>query len=483
VRDDYSRIFENQTLKTAGGKEMEAITLKEIVEAVHGQLLGSFDDLNVSITAVDTDSRAMNAGSLFVPLVGERFDGHTYIEKALGAGATGTLTAVELEHYDPSKFYVKVADTMLALRDLAHYYRHKFQVKVVAVTGSVGKTTTKDMIASVLSERFCVLKTEGNFNNNIGVPKTLFRLTSKHEVAVVEMGMNHPGEIDYLTQMVNPDVAVITNIGDAHIENMGSRENTLKAKSEIFNGMTGKGMAVLNGDDVLLRTLDGKLKQQIVWYGNEEENTFCCTELDESYDDHMVMDIKAPQDQWKQNVPGLGAYMVYPVLSAAAVASWFGMTTEEIRWGVSAFVPSKMRMDIISRGDGITILNDTYNANPQSMRAAVDVLSKFSGKRIAVVGDMLELGALGPTLHEGVGQFIGQCGIDVLVAVGELAENIYNGALAYPNTESYARPNKEEAKAVLDQVVTPGSTVLCKASRGMHMEELVEYVRSITKEA
>jgi UDP-N-acetylmuramoyl-tripeptide--D-alanyl-D-alanine ligase len=356
-------------------------------------------------------------------------------------------------------------------------------VKIVAVTGSVGKTTTKDMIASVLSERFCVLKTEGNFNNNIGVPKTLFRLTSKHEVAVVEMGMNHPGEIDYLTQMVNPDVAVITNIGDAHIENMGSRENTLKAKSEIFNGMTGKGMAVLNGDDVLLRTLDGKLKQQIVWYGNEEENTFCCTELDESYDDHMVMDIKAPQDQWKQNVPGLGAYMVYPVLSAAAVASWFGMTTEEIRWGVSAFVPSKMRMDIISRGDGITILNDTYNANPQSMRAAVDVLSKFSGKRIAVVGDMLELGALGPTLHEGVGQFIGQCGIDVLVAVGELAENIYNGALAYPNTESYARPNKEEAKAVLDQVVTPGSTVLCKASRGMHMEELVEYVRSITKEA
>ncbi|MCD8007569.1 MAG: UDP-N-acetylmuramoyl-tripeptide--D-alanyl-D-alanine ligase [Clostridiales bacterium] len=463
---------------------MEPITLREIVEAVHGRLLGSFRNLNVLVSSVDTDSRAMSLGALFVPLVGERFDGHTYIAKALQSGAAGTLTAVELNHYDPEKFYIKVEDTTLALGDLARYYRHKFQVKVVGVTGSVGKTTTKDMIAAVLSERFRVLKTEGNFNNNIGVPKTLFRLDSQHEVAVVEMGMNHLGEIDYLTKIVCPDVAVITNIGDAHIENLGSRENTLRAKSEIFNGMTGKGAAILNGDDPLLRTLEGKLRQQIMWYGAEEGNTFRCLSLDENYDDHMVMEVKAPQDSWKQTIPGLGSYMIYSVLSASAVGSWFGMTTEEIRRGVTAFVPTRMRMDIIHRGEGITILNDTYNANPQSMRAAVDVLSKFSGgKRIAVLGDMLELGSLGPTLHEGVGRFVGQCGIDILIAVGDLAENIYNGAAEYPETECYARPTKEEAKAVLDQVVKPGCTVLCKASRGMKMEELVEYIKGITSEA
>ena len=463
---------------------MEPITLAEVVSAVGGRLLGNFDNQNIQITAVDTDSRNMTTGSLFVPLVGERFDGHDYIIKALKSGAYGTLTSKELDEYDPDKFYVLVEDTMLALGQLAHYYRHKFDIKVVAVTGSVGKTTTKDMIASVLSEKYNVLKTDGNFNNNIGVPKTLFRLNSQHEMAVVEMGMNHMGEIDYLTRIANPDVAVISNIGDAHIENLGCRENTLKAKSEIFNGMNGKGAAVLNGDDPLLRTLEGKLSQQVMWYGAEEGNDFRCLKLDEGYDDHMMMDVKAPQDRWNQYIPSLGSYMIYSVLAAAAVGSWFGMTTDEIRRGVSAFVPTKMRMDIIRRGQNITILNDTYNANPQSMRAAVDTLSKMPAqRRIAVLGDMLELGNLGPVLHEGVGQFVGQKGIDVLITVGELAENICTGASAFSGTECYARPDKEEAKAVLEQVVTPGSAVLCKASRGVHMEELVEYLKLITREA
>ncbi len=463
---------------------MEPITLAEVVSAVGGRLLGNFDNQNIQITAVDTDSRNMTTGSLFVPLVGERFDGHDYIIKALKSGAYGTLTSKELDEYDPDKFYVLVEDTMLALGQLAHYYRHKFDIKVVAVTGSVGKTTTKDMIASVLSEKYNVLKTDGNFNNNIGVPKTLFRLNSQHEMAVVEMGMNHMGEIDYLTRIANPDVAVISNIGDAHIENLGCRENTLKAKSEIFNGMNGKGAAVLNGDDPLLRTLEGKLSQQVMWYGAEEGNDFRCLKLDEGYDDHMMMDVKAPQDRWNQYIPSLGSYMIYSVLAAAAVGSWFGMTTDEIRRGVSAFVPTKMRMDIIRRGQNITILNDTYNATPQPMRAAVDTLSKMPAqRRIAVLGDMLELGNLGPVLHEGVGQFVGQKGIDVLITVGELAENICTGASAFSGTECYARPDKEEAKAVLEQVVTPGSAVLCKASRGVHMEELVEYLKLITREA
>jgi UDP-N-acetylmuramoyl-tripeptide--D-alanyl-D-alanine ligase len=460
---------------------MEPISLSEILTATGGTLLGSFHDLSATVCAVDTDSRNITPGSLFVPLVGEKFDGHTYLDSALRSAA-GTLTQRELPAYDAARFYVLVPDTMKALGDLARYYRRKFNLKVVAVTGSVGKTTCKDMIASVLSTKFRVLKTDGNYNNNIGVPKTLFRLDATHQVAVVEMGMNHLGEIDYLTKIVNPDVAVITNIGDAHIENLGCRENTLKAKSEIFHGMNSAGLAVLNRDDALLCTLDGKLEQQILWYGNDASSDFRCAQLDEGYDDHMIMNVTAPQGQWRQTINSLGSYMVYPVLAAIAVGSWFGMSTEEIRRGVLQFVPTKMRMDRLSLPGNITLLNDTYNANPQSMRAAVEVLSKTPGTyKIAVLGDMLELGALGPALHEGVGRCVAQAGIDCLVAVGELAENIYQGALSVGIKEAYARPNKEESKAVLDQIVRPGCTVLCKASRGMKLEELSAYVEQLAQ--
>ena len=190
---------------------MEAMTLREILQATGGTLLGTMVDLDTQVGSVDTDSRAMTEGALFVPLVGERFDGHAYIGKSLENGAVGTLTDHELADYRPDKFYVLVPDTLLALGDLAAYYRSKFDVKIIAVTGSVGKTTSKDMAAAVLSQKFRVLKTDGNFNNNIGVPKTLFRLSHEHQVAVVEMGMNHVGEIDYLTRIARPDAAIITN--------------------------------------------------------------------------------------------------------------------------------------------------------------------------------------------------------------------------------------------------------------------------------
>lgn len=465
---------------------MEPITLREILEATGGTLLGSVQDLSLTVQSVETDSRAIHPNVLFVPLVGDRFDGHAYIGKALESGAVGTLTSHELGDYSDDKFYVLVPDTTLALGDLAAYYRNQFSVKVIAVTGSVGKTTTKDMVASVLGEKFQVLKTEGNFNNNIGVPKTLFRLEHHHQVAVVEMGMNHVGEIDYLTQIVRPDAAILTNIGDAHIENLGSRENTLRAKAEVFHGMTKQGLAVLNGDDPLLRTLAGTLSQPIVWYGEGENCTFRCKQLDDRYDDHMVMEAASPEGDWNTEIPGFGHYMIYSVLAAAAVGQWLGMTLDEISNGVRHFVSSKMRMDILHCSDGVTVLNDTYNANPQSMRAAVEVLSKFSGEyKIAVLGDMLELGDLGPALHESIGQFIVKCGIDCLIAVGELAEQIYNGANHAPENgmlECYYRPTKEEAKAVLDQVIRKESTILCKASRGMAMEELVDYIRSIRPE-
>ena len=454
---------------------MEAMTLREILQATGGTLLGTLVGLATPVGSVDTDSRAMTEGALFVPLVGERFDGHAYIGKSLENGAVGTLTDHELADYRPDKFYVLVPDTMLALGDLAAYYRSKFDVKIIAVTGSVGKTTRKDMTA-VLVQKFRTLKTDGNFNNNIGVPKTLFRLSHEHQVAVVEMGMNHVGEIDYLTRIARPDAAIITNIGDAHIENLGSRENTLMAKAEVFH-------AILNGDDPLLRSLDGKLNQSILWYGQNDGNDYQCKNLDENFSDHMVMETVTPRGTWQQTIPGIGRYMIYPTLAAAAVGQWLGMTQEEIAEGVGHFVNSKMRMDTVCCGDGVTVLNDTYNANPQSMRAALEVLSKFDGDyKVAVLGDMLELGDLGPALHESVGKFVVSCGIDCLVAVGILAENIYNAAQAGGKVECYYRPTKEEAKAVLDQVIRKNTTVLCKASRGMAMEELVEYIKEIRPE-
>ena len=465
---------------------MEPITLGEILEATGGTLLGTVRDLTRAVRSVDTDSRAMTEGALFVPLAGDRFDGHAYIGQALDAGAAGTLTSHELGDYNDDKFYVLVPDTMLALGDLAAYYRSKFQVKLIAVTGSVGKTTTKDMLAAVLGDRFSVLKTEGNFNNNIGVPKTLFGLNSGHEAAVIEMGMNHMGEIDYLTRIARPDAAVITNIGDAHIENLGSRENTLEAKAEVFHGMAGTGLAVLNGDDPLLRSLDGRLEQEIIWYGEGADCDFRCLSLDESRDDHMDMEAASPLGDWSARIPGFGHYMIYPVLSAAAVGTWMGMSLEEVSGGVLRFVSSKMRMDMIRCSDGVTILNDTYNANPQSMRAAVEVLSNLhDGYKIAVLGDMLELGELGPALHESVGKYVVTCGIDCLIAVGTLAEHIYDGAMSARQDETvdcYYRPTKEEAEAVLDQVIRKDSTILCKTSRGMAMEELVEYIKSIRPE-
>ena len=255
---------------------MEALTLNQIAQAVGGSLLGHGIDGSAAVTEVSTDSRRIKKGCLFLPLVGDKFDGHDFISSALAAGAGGCLTARDPEEMLPGKFYIRVADTQDALRDLAVYYRSLFDIPVVAVTGSVGKTTTKDMVSAVLGEKYRVLKTDGNFNNNIGLPLTVLRLNRSHQIAVLEMGMNHFGEIDYLTRIARPDVAIITNIGDAHIENMGSRENTLKAKCEIFHGMTAQGKAILNGDDVLLRTLEGKLEQRITWCGRGDGCDLAC---------------------------------------------------------------------------------------------------------------------------------------------------------------------------------------------------------------
>ncbi len=463
---------------------MEAITLRELLEAVGGTLIGPAAGLEQTVSHVDTDSRNIHPGSLFIPLVGERFDGHAYINSALEGGAAGCLTQRERESYREDRFYIKVKDTQRALRDLAAWYKDRFPIPFVGVTGSVGKTTAKDMIAAVLGVKYKVLKTEGNFNNNIGLPLTLLRLDRTYQMGVLEMGMDKFGEIDYLGDIVRPEVGVITNIGDAHIEKLGSRENIFKAKCELLPHIKKDGLLILNGDDPLLSTLRGRTPVPAVFCGTGEGMDYRAQVTGGDGVSHIHCRLTTPRMDREVRIPALGEHMVYPALIAAAAAERFGLTPDEIAQGLTQFVPTRMRMNILRRAKGITILDDTYNANPQSMRAAISVLSdRRSQWSIAVLGDMFELGPFAPALHTGVGECLGKARIDCLVAVGELAEHIAQGARNSGVPLVYHCKDKAEAKPVLDQLVRPGSTILVKASRGMELEELTAYLLSITPEA
>lgn len=462
---------------------MEAITIREILEAVDGKLMGEDMDLSMTVERVDTDSRNIHPGSLFIPLQGERFDGHAFINDSLESGAAGCLFARDRTSYLPGKFYIKVANTQRALRDLARWYKSRFQIPFIGITGSVGKTTTKDMVAAVLGEHFKVLKTEGNLNNELGLPLTLLRLNRSHEICVLEMGMSGFGEIDYLSEIVEPDVAAITNVGDAHIEHLGSRENILKAKCEIFNHMKPDGLAVLNGDDELISTLRGQLEFRTVWAGQKPENDYRVSDLESDGESFLRCKIDTPQNHCDVEIPALGDHMIYPVLTACAIGEHFGLSREEIMRGILHFAPTKMRMNILRRQDNIMILDDTYNANPQSMRAAIEILATGKGRtKIAVLGDMFELGPLAPMLHAGVGECVARSGVNYLVCAGELSKHIADAAEANGMSEVYWRPNKKEALTVLEQIVKPDCTVLVKASRGMAFEEFVEFLKGITKE-
>jgi len=463
---------------------METITLAQLLEAVHGRLLGDDGRLDAPISQVETDSRSIHPGTLFLPLVGDRFDGHAYISAALEGGAAGCITAREPDNCLPGKFYVKVDDTQQALRDLAMWYKNRFPIPFIGVTGSVGKTTTKDMLAAVLGVRYKVLKTEGNHNNNVGLPLTLLGLDSSCQIAVVEMGMDKFGEIDYLAGIVQPDVGVITNIGDAHIERLGSRENIFKAKCELLPHIKKDGLLVLNGDDPLLATLKGNTPVPAVFCGQGEGCGYRAQVTGGDGVSHIHCRLTTPNMDREVKIPALGEHMIYPALIAAAVGERFGLTPEQIEEGINQFVPTRMRMNVLRRGSGITILDDTYNANPQSMRAAISALAGSRGsQKVAILGDMLELGPFAPALHAGVGEYLGTAGVDCLVAVGEQARHIAEGAREAGVPRVIQCPTREDAKAVLSQVVCPDSTVLVKASRGMKLEEITAKLLELTKEA
>ncbi len=442
-------------------------TVREICAAVGGTLLqGEGDAL---ITGVTTDSRAVSAGQLFIPLTGERFDGHAYIDSALTAGAAGCLTARTPETLLPGRSYVRVADTRLALAALAAWYRGRFDLPVVQITGSAGKTTTKEMVAAVLSQRYDTLKTQANFNNDIGTPLTLLGLAPHHQAAVIETGMNHFGEIRCLGAMVRPDIAVITNVGDAHIENLGNtRQGILQAKCEIFEHLSPDGIAVLNGDDPLLNTVT--LPQTILRCGRGEGCDVRVTDVDDRGIEGVACTVATAQASYRLHTDSPGAYMIYPMAMAAAIGERLGLTGEEIAAGVAAYAPTGSRMHLIRLPEQRLLIDDCYNANPQAMAEALKLLAAAScRRRAAVLGDMGELGELTVSAHRTIGALTGELGLDTVIAIGGKARDI---AAAAPGAQWY--PSVSDAMPAVRAAFTGGTAMLVKASHAMHFENIVK---------
>jgi UDP-N-acetylmuramoyl-tripeptide--D-alanyl-D-alanine ligase len=452
---------------------MQELRCEEIIEATNGELISG--NINTIFAGISTDSRKIKSRDLFVPIVGERFDGHDFIEASLGSGASGTLTQRECLSLSGGTV-IKVENTLKALADIAAYYRQKFSIPFIGITGSVGKTSTKEMIACVLSRKYRVLKNEGNLNNEIGVPQTIFNLEDFHEAAVLEMGMNGFGEISRLTSIVRPDIAVITNIGLSHIENLGSRQNILKAKMEIFEGLSEKGIAILNGDDKLLYGLKDLLKYKTVYYGMEEGLDYQAYNVQTWGERGSCFDITLKDKDYRVNIYVPGVHNIYNALAAIAVGLESGISMDDIIEGIAQFRPAKMRLDIISY-KGIKIIDDTYNASPQSMEAAINVLREVAGDKrtVAVLGDMLEMGKFGDNAHISIGKFAVLKGIDYIISVGENARRIVQGALEAGAKASSVFSFKDNAEAgcFLKGFVQDGDVILVKGSRGMKMEEIV----------
>ena len=456
---------------------MQPMTVKEIAAAVNGVWLNPREDVP-SVASVSTDSRKIPAGCLFIPLVGEKFDGHNFIDQSLASGAAGCLCSKLPETLRDDKFYIQVEETRLALRALASAYREKFHIPFIQITGSVGKTTTKEMVAAVLKEKLNILKTPENFNNDIGTPLTLFGLTPEHQAAVIETGMNHFGEIEYLGALVRPDVAIISNIGDAHIEFLGSREGILKAKCEIFEHLKPGGLVVLNGDDPLLNTVDVPFKT--VRCGQSEHCQVRITEIADHGVEGITCTIVSEKDTYALTISVPGEHMAYSASIAVAVGEAMGLSHEEIVRGVAAYEPAGSRMRVVHLPENRIILDDCYNASPQSVTAALEVLAKTTAcdRTVAVLGDMGELGDLTDQAHYNMGALAAMLGIDFVVAIGHKASRIADGT-EKNGGEVIHFSTLEEALPTVKELLEPGTAMLVKASHAMHFNDLVSHLRGI----
>jgi len=400
------------------------LSIKEILSACNGELINGDTGeayLETVVTSICTDTRKIESGALFVPIKGDQFDGHDYVGEALTKGALCALTQDKSMGHGPLIF---VESTRRALMDIAAYYRRKHDIKVVAITGSAGKTTTKDMIACVLARKYKTKRTLGNFNNDIGLPLSIFQLTPEDEVLVLEMGMNHGGEITELSRVGAPDIVVITNIGDAHIENFANREGILHAKLEILDGLTPGGTAIFNGNDPLLTGDIAKAKAHgfRLLYPNARNIKSMDTKSIDGGRSHFHIngnDIHA-------HIPVPGAHMVMNALLAATVGIEMGLSPEEVSMGFDDFVPPGGRLTVMEFG-GMTLINDVYNANPASMMEGIKVVVGQDGRKVCILGGMNELGQVSRERHKEVGNFAAEAGVNMLITIGQMAWWINEG--------------------------------------------------------
>lgn len=449
---------------------MKNMTLANIAQACGGVLCGGEGNQSEA-SCVVIDSRKVETGGIFIATKGERVDGHDFIPQVAAKGALGVVCEKEPENCDIP--YILVEDSFLALKKIAEYYRQQLSVKVVGITGSVGKTSTKEFIAGVISRKYFVLKTQGNFNNEVGLPLTVLSIREEHQVAVLEMGISDFGEMHRLSKIARPDICVITNIGQCHLENLGSREGILKAKSEIFDFMNPEGDIFVNGDDDMLASVNPPTAKIPVRFGMEPANeVFASNVMNKGLLGSSAV-IHMDNYVFRVEIPLPGGHMVYNALAAAAVGNCLGLTKEEIKAGIAAVEAVGGRSHVISL-PSCTIIDDCYNANPVSMKAAIDLLTMAIGRKVAILGDMFELGVNEKELHGEIGTYVAEKNIDVLICVGGLSKNMYDAACKMDSNKVYYFATRDEMLSALKDILQPGDNVLVKASHGMHFEAVVE---------
>lgn len=449
---------------------METIRLKEIAEAISGEILskGSTEEFsNVTI-----DSRKVSKGDIFIAIKGENFDGHKFIKGAIDSGAKLCIIHDKTIHENLNEEDVSIIlvnDTKRALLDLASYYISTLDIKVVGITGSTGKTSTKDLMAAALSERYKVFKTQGNFNNDIGLPLMIFKLDRTYEVAILEMGMSNLGEIDTLANVAKPSIGVISNIGTSHLENLKTRENILKAKLEIANNFTKDNVLIINGDNDMLHDYYTD-KYKIVKIGIDNDYNFkgCRIIINKDSIEFGVKE-NGNESDTTIKVPVPGKHNVLNSLLAIAVARELKVTYEEIQKGIQNLESTSMRLDV-TKVNNYTIINDAYNASPDSMEAALDVLKQYNGRKIAILGTMKELGDDSPRAHEQVGAYAKSRGVDLLFTLGEFNDSFKSG---YGSENFMAFDSMDKLISELEKTIEPNDVLLIKASRSMKFENII----------
>ncbi len=447
------------------------LTKEFLVRATKGKVLNSRGEF--SVTGVTTDSRNIAKGDLFIAIKGDYFDGHSFLREAESFGAKALLVDREI---DPEKLkgfsipIIKVKDTVKAYGDIAHAYRMGFRIPFVAITGSSGKTTTKELTAKILSSGFNVLKNDGTENNHIGIPRTLLRLNSSHRASVLELGMNHLGEIDYLSRIVKPSIGVITNIGPAHLESLGNLNNVLKAKSELLKHIDKNGVLILNNDDPMLKPVIKKSSYKIMTFGINEVCDVRATEID-NFNDHI--EFKVGKEKFRANIAG--RHNVYNLLAAISVAKIFGIKNKYIKESISDFKMPSKRLNI-KLFKKFVIIDDTYNANPVSVASAIDTIANYNaiGRRVFVLGDMLELGRMSDKLHSDTGKKIADSNIDILIGVGEKAKVTVDSSKRHGMDVAFSCRTNAEAFEILKDLVKENDIMLFKGSRRMKIEEIID---------